>query len=93
MAIAGGIAAAAAQSFANAIKASGAIIEVTPAVFQTVLSKIENPLIVCAKGGFFSNHQYMVSYKGFVFVTKSSELVSLPPAAEIILAEKIWIPR
>jgi hypothetical protein len=93
MAVAGGIAAAAAAAFANAIKASGVVVEVTADAFQAVLGKVENPLVIYAECGLFStNYQYLVSYKGFAFVTKSSEPISLPPEVEIILAEKIWVP-
>ena len=61
-------AAAAAAAIANAIKASGVVVRVTPADFQTILSKIERPLVIYAEGGFFSNnYQYLVSYKGLRF--------------------------
>lgn len=94
MAIAGGIGAAAAAAFANAIKASGVIVEVSSDAFQSVLARVENPLVIYAEGGFFSTtHQYLVSYKGFAFVTKSSEPIALPPDSETILAEKIWVPE
>jgi hypothetical protein len=91
MAAAGGAAAAAA--IANAIKASGVVVRVSPADFHAILRKIERPLIVYAKGGFFStSYQYMVSYKGFAFFTKSSEPILLPTEAETIAARKIWTP-
>lgn len=94
MAVAGGIAAAAAAAFTNAIKASGVVVEVSPDAFRTILLKTENPLVIYAEGGFFStNYQYMVTYKGFAFVTKSSEPISLPPGIETILAAKIWVPQ
>ena len=94
MAVAGGVAAAAAAAFAEAIKASGVVVQVEPAAFQAVLGKVENPLVIYAEGGFFStNYQYLVSYKGFAFVTKSSEPISLPLGVETILAEKIWVPQ
>ena len=93
MAVAGGIAAAAAAATANAIKASGVVVWVTPSAFQTILSKVENPLVIRAKCGFFSTqHQYLVSYKGFAFFTKSSEPMLLPGEIETIAARKIWIP-
>ena len=92
MAAAGG-AAAAAAAIANAIKASGVVVRVTPADFYTILRNIERPLIIYAKGGFFStNYQYLVSYKGFAFFTKSSEPMLLPTEIETIAAKKIWIP-
>jgi hypothetical protein len=86
-------AAAAAAAIANAIKASGVVVRVTPTDFQTILRKIERPLILYAKGGLFStNYQYLVSYKGFAFFTKSSEPILLPTEIETIVAKKIWIP-
>jgi glycogen synthase len=92
MAAAGG-AAAAAAAIANAIKASGVVVRVSPADFHTILLKIEKPLVVYAKGGFFStNYQYLVSYKGFAFFTKSSEPILLPGEIETIVAKKIWTP-
>jgi hypothetical protein len=93
MAAAGG-AAAAAAAIANAIKASGVLVRVAPNDFQTILRKVENPLVIYAAGGFFSTkHLYMVSYKGFAFFTKSSEPLLLPPSAEVIVASKIWLPQ
>jgi len=91
MAAAGGAAAAAA--IANAIKASGVVVRVSTADFHAILGKIERPLVVHAKGGLFStSYQYLVSYKGFAFFTKSSEPISLPAGAEMIVAKKIWTP-
>jgi hypothetical protein len=93
MAAAGG-AAAAAAAIANAIKASGVLVSVAPKAFQTILRKVENPLVIYAKGGFFSTkHLYLVSYKGFAFFTKSSEPMLLPTGVEIIVAAKIWLPQ
>ena len=91
---AAGAAAAAAAAIANAIKASGVVVRVAPAAFQTVLRKVENPLVIYAEGGLFStNYQYLVSYKGFAFFTKSSEPILLPPGVETIVASKIWLPQ
>lgn len=90
---AAGAAAAAAAAIANAIKASGVVVRVAPAAFQTILRKVEQPLVIYAEGGFFStNYQYMVSYKGFAFITKSAEPLLLPPGVETIVATKIWLP-
>jgi hypothetical protein len=91
---AAGAAAAAAAAIANAIKASGVVVRVAPAAFQTILRKVENPLVIYAEGGFFStNYQYLVSYKGFAFFTKSSEPILLPTGVETIVAAKIWLPQ
>ena len=86
-------AAAAAAAIANAIKASGVVVQVSPTDFQTILRKVERPLVIYAEGGFFStNYQYLVSYKGFAFFTKSSEPILLPSEIETIVTKKIWIP-
>ena len=92
MAAAGAVAAAAA-AIANAIKASGVVVRVDPASFQTILRRVENPLVIYAEGGFFSkNYLYLVSYKGFAFFTRSSEPILLPGETETIVAKKIWTP-
>ena len=91
---AAGAAAAAAAAIANAIKASGVVVRVDPAAFQTILRKVEHPLVIYAEGGFFStNYQYLVSYKGFAFFTKSAEPMLLPTGVETIVAAKIWLPQ
>jgi hypothetical protein len=85
--------AAAAAAIANAVRASGVLVRLDSVNFQTILRKIERPLVVYAEGGVFStNYQYMVSYKGFAFYTKSSAPLLLPAGAEIISTKKIWIP-
>lgn len=86
-------AAAASAAIANAIKASGVVVRVTPADFHAILLKIERPLVVYAEGGFFStSYQYLVSYKGFAFFTRSPEPILLPGEVETIVAKKIWTP-
>lgn len=88
-----GAAAAAAAAIANAIKASGVIVHVEPQDFVNILRRVEKPLVVYAQGGFFStNHQYLTSYKGLAFFTKSGDEISFPRSVEIIIAKKIWIP-
>ena len=82
-----------AAAIANAIKAAGAIVQVEPDTFANFLRKVEKPLIIYTQGGFFStNHQYLTSYKGLVFYTKSREQIDLPRSVEIVVAKKIWIP-
>jgi hypothetical protein len=78
---------------ARATKASGTIVRVSPADFLAVLARSENPLIIVSKGGVFrKHHQYLTSYKGIAFFTKSDQPFELPRRAEIVVAEKIWIP-
>jgi hypothetical protein len=86
-------AAAAAAAIAQAIKASGAIVRVEPNDFLRILWRQEEPLVIQATGGFFStNYQYLSSYKGLAFFTKSPLPLTLPDGAEIVQAQKIWIP-
>ena len=88
-----GAEAAAAAAIAQAIKASGAIVRVEPDDFCRILDRQEAPLIILAKAGLFGGSlQYLTSYKGFAFVTKTSEQLYLPENAELIAAKKIWIP-
>ena len=91
MAAAGGAVVAA---IANAKRASGVVVSVTPENFSTILARAENPLVVHATGGVFStNYQYMTSYRGFAFYTKSRQPVQLPAGTELVRAESIWIPQ
>jgi len=78
---------------AQAVKASGAIVQLEPKEFETVLTKVDNPLVVTAKGGFIkTSYQYLTGYKGFVFFTKSLSPLHLRSDAEVISAKTIWIP-
>ena len=87
-------AAGAAGAIINAVKASGVLIRVAPHDFQTILRKVEKPLVICAKGGFISTkYLYLVSYKGFAFFAKSSEPIVLPAGVETVAAAKIWVPQ
>ena len=91
----GAVAAAAAQAtaIAQAIKASGAIVNVNPDNFLYIMSKTNRPLVVTATGGVFkTNYQYLTAYKGLVFYTKSPAPLLLPGDVELIAANKIWIP-
>lgn len=91
---AAGSTAAAAAAVANAIKASGAIITVEANDFETLLRKVEEPLVVCAQGGIFSTkYQYLTAYKGLIFHTKTQTPLMLSPRIELINARKIWIPN
>ena len=84
---------AAAAAIANAIKASGAIVNVDSTDFMTILQKMDSPLVVCSESKFIStSYHYLTSYKGLIFYTKSSTPLMLRPSTEIIQAKKIWIP-
>jgi hypothetical protein len=85
--------AAAAAANLQAIKASGAIVAVEPGEFVQILERTEEPLVVCATGGFFTtNYQYLTNYKGLIFFTKASEPLVLPADSEVVVARKIWVP-
>jgi hypothetical protein len=85
--------AAAAAAIAQAIKASGVLVRVEPDAFQRILVRIDSPLVVHATGGFLrTSYKYMVSYKGFAFFTKSARPIELSGSAEVIVADRIWIP-
>jgi len=88
-----GAGAGAAAAMAEAIKASGAVVQLEPSDFMTILGKIDEPLVVTAQGGFWKkNHQYLTGYKGLVFFTKSAEPLRLPSRLELIKSKKISVP-
>jgi hypothetical protein len=86
-------AAAAAAAIAQATKASGVIVRIGPDDFLNILDKNDEPLVVHATGGFFSvKHQYLTSYRGLAFFTKSAAEIPLPEHCQLVEAQKIWIP-
>jgi hypothetical protein len=85
--------AAAAAAAMQAIKASGAIVRLEPQAFLRVVTRQEEPLVIRARGGFLeARWQYLTSFRGFVFFTKSPEPLPLPGRAELLEARKIWVP-
>ena len=90
---AGASGAAAAAAIAQATKASGVLVRVEPRDFLRILESQKEPLVVHATGGFFNtNYQYLASYKGLAFFTKSETPINLPRDTELVQAKKIWIP-
>ena len=86
-------AAAAAAAIAQATKASGVIVRIEPHELSGILERQEAPLVVHATGGFLTtNYQYLTSYKGLAFFTKSPMPIDLPRGTELVKATKIWIP-
>src|SRR5207249_962537 len=85
--------AAAAAAVAQAIRACGVLVRVEPAEFLRVVQRQQGPLVVQATGGFFStNYQYLTSYKGLAFWTKSPQPLSLPPGSEVVQSRSIYVP-
>ena len=85
--------AGAAAAIAQAIKASGVIVSVEPNEFERILARHDAPLVVAAQGGFFrTKYQYLTSYKGLAFFTKSLTPLTLPSGSEVVVASRIWIP-
>jgi hypothetical protein len=80
-------------AFANAVKASGAIVRIEPRDFQRILERMETALVVTGRGGFLGRqYQYLTSYKGLCFFAASPEPLALPSGTEIVAAKNIWIP-
>lgn len=92
-AVAGGAAAAGAAAIANAIRAFGAIVTVESRDFEAILRRADAPLVVRAQGGLFSTHyQYLTTYKGVFFYTRTQTPLPLGPNVETINAKKLWMP-
>ena len=86
-------AAAAAAAIANAIKASGVIVRVTPEDFRNLVGHAQDALVVHAESHWFGNrYKYLLSFKGFAFYTVAKEPIALPGSVALIRAEKIWVP-
>jgi hypothetical protein len=85
--------AAAAAAIAQAIKASGVLVSLEPPDFLKLLGHASDPLVVIAKSGLFTTrYQYLFSYKGLAFSTRSREALQLPASAAVVAARRIWIP-
>ena len=84
---------AAAAAVAQAIKASGAIVNMEPDDFMSIVNRCEKPLVVMASGGLLDrSFRYLVSYKGLIFHTKSKTGLMLSGRTEVVHAKSIWIP-
>jgi|RhiMethySRZTD1v2_1073278.scaffolds.fasta_scaffold51309_7 hypothetical protein len=84
-------AAAAAAAIAQAIKASGAIVQVEPEPFTRLLAANAQGLVVHAPSA-FSRHKYIMGYRGLVFWTKTREPLYVPSTVQVVEAKKIWVP-
>ncbi|HEX2253865.1 MAG TPA: hypothetical protein VHQ65_11410 [Thermoanaerobaculia bacterium] len=86
-------AAALAAAIAQAVKASGVLVRVEPEDFRLLLERNHGGLVVTATGGFLGGrHDYLMSYKGLAFFTRSKEPIELGGDVEVVAAQKIWIP-
>jgi hypothetical protein len=69
------------------------LIRVEPEEFSKLLNRAKEPLIVVAEGGIFGkNYQYLMSYKGLTFFTKSGAPLPLPGGAELVNAAVSGLP-
>ncbi|HVS35406.1 MAG TPA: hypothetical protein VMS17_07460 [Gemmataceae bacterium] len=82
---------AAAAAATEAIKASGVIVHVKPDEFLGILRRQPGSLVVHATTWLFGN-QYLTSYKGLAFFTKSPAPLDLPAGTELVRAKSIWVP-
>ena len=80
-------------AIANAIKATGVVVRLEPGEWLSILKRAENPLVVVAQGGMFkTKYQYLTSYRGLAFFTKSPTALVLPGRADVITAKSMSIP-
>ena len=85
--------AAVAAQIINAVRSIGVVVKVEPQEFLKVAAKQSAPMIVRAPGGMLKKkHDYLVSYKGLAFYTRSADELRLPPDAEIVHASSMYIP-
>ena len=80
-------------AIANAIKATGVVVRLEPREWLSILKRTENPLVVIAEGGMFkTKYQYLTSYRGLAFFTKSPTALVLPGRVDVITAKSMSIP-
>jgi len=91
--------AAAAAQIAQAIKASGAIVHVDEGDFMTIVRKAQQQqqykamVVFSEPQRWRSRHyQYITSYKGLFFYTKSQMPLPITSDFETVKAKTIWIP-
>jgi len=81
-----------AASAGEAAQALGVVIHADPDVFLTVLSRAKGALVVMSEGGVFrTQYEYLTSYKGLTFHTKSAEALKLPADVELLTAASISV--
>jgi len=80
-------------AIANAIKATGVVVRLEPGEWLSILKRTESPLVVIASGGMFkTKYQYLTSYRGLAFFTKSPTALVLPGRAEVVTAKSMSVP-
>jgi hypothetical protein len=83
----------AAVAVMNAIRSMGVVVQVEPADFVKLVERQSEPLVVYAPPKLFApKHEYVVSYKGLAFYTKSREELRLPGTTEIIRTKSMSVP-
>ena len=91
---AGAAGAAAAAAAINAVRSFGVIVHVTPEDFLTMVALQDEPLVVASneKILFWSTCQYLVSFKGLTFFTKSPFPLEFDPGTLIVQCKCIRVP-
>jgi hypothetical protein len=81
-------------AIANAVKATGVVVRLEPAEWLSILKRTDAPLVVVGRGGVFKkDYQYLTTYRGLAFFTKSPSPIVLPGRAEVIAAKSIAVPE
>jgi hypothetical protein len=81
---------AVAAAHANAIKACGTLVKVSPKDFLRVLALDNDALVVHATGGVFTTvHRYLTSVRGLAFHCRSAEPIDIPTDRILVEAKAI----
>jgi hypothetical protein len=85
--------AGAAAVIAQAIKACGVLVQVETPEFQKIVDRQKEPLVITGEGGFLTTtYKYLCSYRGICFYAQSTSPIHIPANADVIVANKIWMP-
>jgi hypothetical protein len=77
----------------GANRVTGLLVKLEPEEFSKLLDRAKDLLVVMVESGVFSTHyDYLTSYKGLPFYTRSKDPLKLPAGAEVVNASSILLP-
>lgn len=78
----------------QAMRAIGAVVQIAGKDFEALLARIERPVVVVGRAGFFRNrYTFLTSHGGFIFAARSEQMLTIPRGAEVVRAKKVWLPE
>jgi hypothetical protein len=76
----------------QAIRAAGAIVRVEARDFERIVRNAREALVIRAPPSAFSRKYHYMSYRGFVFYTRTREQLQFASGVEVIEAKTVYAP-